>query len=143
MCNLHSFFTKLRPLCKILGSSIFKLTLPNTYIESRRDHPYITSAKGLGGWGQKMSIFADVQYCIYANIVGGSEKSPKICWRNIGMIPSCMPFLSCKREEHGVEIGYQESPILESLQFTLLFYQIEPLRNGPSLVLPSNLSGES
>ena len=23
---------------------------------------------------------------------------------------------SCKREEHGVEIGYQESPILESLQ---------------------------
>ena len=38
-----------------------------------RDHPYITSAKGLGGWVQKMAIFADVQYCIYADIVGGSE----------------------------------------------------------------------
>ena len=43
------------------------------------DHPYITSAKELGGWGQKMAIFADVQYCIYADIVGGSKKSPKIC----------------------------------------------------------------
>ena len=40
-----------------------------------RDHPYITSAKGLGGWVQKMAIFADVQYCIYADTeVGGLEK---------------------------------------------------------------------
>ena len=36
-----------------------------------RDHPYITSVKGLGGWGRKMSIFADIQYYIYADIVGG------------------------------------------------------------------------
>ena len=42
-----------------------------------RDHPYITSAKGLGGWVPKMAVFADVQYCIYADIVGGSEKVPK------------------------------------------------------------------
>ena len=28
-----------------------------------RDHSYITSAKGLGEWVQKMEIFADVQYC--------------------------------------------------------------------------------
>ena len=27
-----------------------------------RDHPYTTSAKGLGGRGQKMATFADVQY---------------------------------------------------------------------------------
>ena len=26
------------------------------------DHPYITSAYGLGGWVQKIAIFADVQY---------------------------------------------------------------------------------
>ena len=45
--------------------------------ELPRDHPYITSAKGLGGWGQKMAIFADVQYSIYADIVGGSEKVQK------------------------------------------------------------------
>ena len=32
-----------------------------------------TSAKELGGWGWKMNIFANVQYCIYADIVGGSE----------------------------------------------------------------------
>ena len=42
-----------------------------------RDHPYITSPKELGRWGQKMAIFADVQYCIYADIVGGSEKVQK------------------------------------------------------------------
>ena len=35
------------------------------------------SAKGLGGWGQKIGIFADIQYCIYSNIVGGSEKVEK------------------------------------------------------------------
>ena len=51
------------------------------------DHPYITSAKGLGGWGQKMALFADVQYCIYEWYSGWVRKSPKICWRNIGMIP--------------------------------------------------------
>ena len=34
-----------------------------------------------------MTIFATVQYCIYANIAGGSEISPKICGRNIGMVP--------------------------------------------------------
>ena len=39
-----------------------------------RDHPYITSAEGLGGWVRKMAIFPDVQYFIYADIVGGSEK---------------------------------------------------------------------
>ena len=31
-----------------------------------RDHPYIKSARGLGGWVQKKAIFPDVQYCIYA-----------------------------------------------------------------------------
>ena len=38
------------------------------------DHPYITSAKELCGQGKKLTIFPDVQYCIYAEIVGGSEK---------------------------------------------------------------------
>ena len=33
------------------------------------DHPYITSAKGLGGWVKKISFFADVQYNIDADIV--------------------------------------------------------------------------
>ena len=37
----------------------------------RREHPYITSAKRLGGRVQKFAIFGDVQYCIYADIVGG------------------------------------------------------------------------
>ena len=31
------------------------------YVTKVRDHPYITSAKGLGGWSQKIAIFADVQ----------------------------------------------------------------------------------
>ena len=34
-----------------------------------RDHPYITSAKGLGGWVPKMAVIADVQNCIYVFIV--------------------------------------------------------------------------
>ena len=31
----------------------------NTVAVAVRDHPYITSAKGLGGWVRKMAIFAD------------------------------------------------------------------------------------
>ena len=40
-----------------------------------RDHPYITSAKELGKLVSKMTIFADVQNCIYADIVDGPGKS--------------------------------------------------------------------
>ena len=36
--------------------------------------PYIMSARGLGGWVQKMAMLADVQYYIYADIVDRSEK---------------------------------------------------------------------
>ena len=40
-------------------------------IQAVGDRPYITTAKGLGGW----EFFFDVQYCIYAEKwVGGSEK---------------------------------------------------------------------
>ena len=40
--------------------------------------PYITSAKGLDGCGQKVTIFADVKHCcIKADIAGGSEKVQK------------------------------------------------------------------
>ena len=39
-----------------------------------RNHPYITSAKGLGGWVWKMANFSDIQYCVYAVIVGGWVK---------------------------------------------------------------------
>ena len=49
---------------------------------STRDHPYITSAKGLSGWGQKMAIFADVQYSVFILkyvVDGWVRKSPKIC----------------------------------------------------------------
>ena len=42
-----------------------------------RDYPYIASAKGLGGWVKKKARFADVQYCIYADKVGGFQKGPK------------------------------------------------------------------
>ena len=55
------------------------------------------SAKGLGGWVQKMAIFADVQYCIYADIVGGwVRKSPKMCWRNIRIVLKGVSGLKCR-----------------------------------------------
>ena len=41
------------------------------------DHPHITSVKELGGWIYKIVIFAGVQYCLCADIVGGSEKVQK------------------------------------------------------------------
>ena len=46
---------------------------------STKDHLYITSAKGLGGCGRKIAIFADVQYSVFIlkNVVGGSEKVQK------------------------------------------------------------------
>ena len=39
-----------------------------------RDHPYITSAKGLVGWVQKMAVIADVQkslyFCLHIGLMG-------------------------------------------------------------------------
>ena len=46
----------------------------------KRNHPYITSAKDWVDGFLEMAVFADVQYCIYADVtplVGGSEKVPK------------------------------------------------------------------
>ena len=49
----------------------FEIRILKIYVSRTiRDHPYIKLAKGLGGWRRKMAIFADVQYCIYAAIVG-------------------------------------------------------------------------
>ena len=43
-----------------------------------KGHTYITSAKELGtNVGQKMTVFADIQYCIHAS--GWVRKGPKIC----------------------------------------------------------------
>ena len=42
-----------------------------------RDHPYITSEKGQGRWVRKIAIFDDVHYCIYADLVVGSQKVQK------------------------------------------------------------------
>ena len=39
-----------------------------------RDRPFITSVKELSEWVRKMAIYTEVQYFIYADIVGGSEK---------------------------------------------------------------------
>ena len=45
-----------------------------------RDHPYIMSAKDWVGRCKKKSSLADVQYCIYADIVGGwvGQKKSKV-----------------------------------------------------------------
>ena len=49
------------------------------YLGKIWDHPSITSTKRLGGW---------VSTVIYADKKGGwGPKRPKICWRNIGMVP--------------------------------------------------------
>ena len=42
------------------------------------NRPSITSSNGLVGWVQKMAISADVEYCIYADFVGRSEKSQNV-----------------------------------------------------------------
>ena len=35
-----------------------------------------------------MATFDDVQCCVYADIVGGwVRKGPKMCWRNIRIVP--------------------------------------------------------
>ena len=45
---------------------------------SLRDHSFITSAKGLGGWVQKMAISAEVQNIVFM-LGGWVLKGPKMC----------------------------------------------------------------
>ena len=54
-----------------------------------RDHPYITSAYGLGGWVQKMAMFAgrSVLYLWWHSGWMGGWMGPKICWRNKWIVP--------------------------------------------------------
>ena len=53
-----------------------------------RDHPYITSANGLGRWVWKKAIFDDVQYCVYADLSGWvGQKSSKLSRWNIWAVP--------------------------------------------------------
>ena len=55
---------------------------PSLYYVSKR-----TGWVGLENHFLKMTSFADVHYCIYADKMGGwVQKRPKICRRNIGMI---------------------------------------------------------
>ena len=56
------------PWCSSLEVKVFLLA---SQIKLLRDHPYITSAKRLGGWVKKIAVFADVQYCIYADMETG------------------------------------------------------------------------
>ena len=63
-------------MCKVKKISVEEVgsQMPNAVLKNVcliRGHPYITSAKGLGGWVKKKARFADVQYCIYADKVGG------------------------------------------------------------------------
>ena len=62
---------------KLLDENIMQYLGTYSHTFYYRDHPYITSAKGLGGWVQKTASFADVQYCIYADKVGGAQKGQK------------------------------------------------------------------
>ena len=52
--------------------------IPTSYL---KDHLIITSATGLGEFARNMAIFAEVQYCIYDDIVawvgGWVRKSTK------------------------------------------------------------------
>ena len=66
-----------------------------------RDHPYIMSAKGLGGIS-KMAIFANVQYFSCWRRVGGwVRKTPKMCWLNIRMVPKWKNFVRCLQFQGG------------------------------------------
>ena len=50
-------------------------TIALQYERLARDHPYITSAKELGGWGQKNGNFC--WRSVHADIVDGSENGQK------------------------------------------------------------------
>ena len=63
-------FSEINECVSFWSSGVF-FAVCSTYV---RDHPYITSDKGLGGWVQKAAVVADVQHYIYADEVGGSEK---------------------------------------------------------------------
>ena len=93
----HSFFRWERKRAKTQFTVL--APKPGILVKSRGPSIYYVS-KGLGGWVQKMAVFADDQFCIYADftpLVGGwVRKGPKMCWRTIWMVPSgavCSPYI--------------------------------------------------
>ena len=66
-----------------------------------RDHPYITSPYGLGGWVKKMAISADVQYCIYSDIVGGSKICEDVIYEwSLPHLPTYIPHMHKQEQSH-------------------------------------------
>ena len=49
--------------------------------------------KEVGGWGQKMAILDDLQYCKSSKSWVGGPKKSKTWWRSTWMVPN--PFLIC------------------------------------------------
>ena len=80
-----------------------------------RDHQYITSAKGLGGWSKNGS------FCwpsvLYDNIVGWwVRKGSKISWRNIWMVAK-----EKSRAQHRLDPsrGHKNYPLFEPTVYIL------------------------
>ena len=67
---MHNSLEKLQVYCPRAGCYNSSLPAPV------KNHPYVTSAKGLSGWvgGQKMVRFAEVHNCIYADIDSYSKQ---------------------------------------------------------------------
>ena len=57
-----------------------------------KDQPYITSAKNWMGGSRKLPVcWRSVLYLCYFNSFSGwVRKSPKLCWRNIWMVPNAI-----------------------------------------------------
>ena len=96
--NTTSYFTDFDALWLLLTRKFATLLMnvtPSKIMKPCmvRDHPYITSAKDWVGGSRKLSVLlTSSTYCIYADLtpqVGGCvRKSPKLCWRNIWMVPN-------------------------------------------------------
>ena len=64
----------------------FKLICFGTIHTLRQEKDWVSSKNGSFCFNVHY-CFAYVHYCIYADIVRGSAKGPKMCWRNIWMVP--------------------------------------------------------
>ena len=102
-----------------------------------------------------MTSFSDIHCCIYADIVvGGSEKSPKLCWRNTCMVSNkkwtryvsikidcilCMLFTNYQASKHLSRTKKVSGIYWTKLSYWSIYYIFRPQPSSPYLDLQETI----
>ena len=99
----------------------------------KSNHPYITSAKELGGWGQKNDNFCWRSVLFMLTWV---RESQKMCWRNIGMVPKIMSDPAYFHQVYSSDPNSESVLLMSTKAMHKKYITIDSIYRFPFQILP-------